>query len=490
MMEKFPGCKSLILASMCGACLASSALAQSKWVDWTDETAKRLQLSNVPLNDDQEKDITVGDLDNDGDTDLLIVRKIPFSSPGARLNVLLMNEGGVLVDRTESLIPGFLTPDDSRDVLAFDCNNDGWLDIIVANTFSDDPRLYINQGRDEDGTFLGWVESINWFSPPFSSGPKFCAVYDGDIDNDGDNDLYFSDYDSPLEDRLLINDGAGHFTDETAKRFPTGINNSVFGTASFIHDFNLDGWPDIIKASGAFEPLKLLINDGKGIFLTAQVLPSTTVYMVRTADFDNDGRRDFYVVSDGQDYLLMNNSTNGDGTINVPQRDVTNSNKTTGFGGNVKAADLDRDGFLEVGVADVDVDIPGCIRRFAVLRNTMGDTGSIGLLDPNNPTNMSWNTQGVHDFAWIDIDGDQFMDLFQGTCTGYKVFMMQPFELPTPGDTDGDGDGDLLDFAAFVDCVTGPGGGVPQGCEQLDFEGDDDVDFNDFGGFQLAFTGG
>jgi len=439
---------------------ALPAGAQSQWVDWNLDTAARLQLSVVSVNDNQEKDVTVGDFDNDGDTDLVIVRKVPFSTPGSQINVLLMNEDGVLVDRTVALIPGFMTPDDSRDVLAFDCNGNGWLDILTVNTFGQAPRLFINQGVDGKGTFLGWIESLNWFSPAFVPGPKFCAAYDGDIDNDGDLDLYFSDYDNTLEDRLLINDGNGHFTDETDLRFPTGINNSVFGTASFIHDFNLDGWPDILRSSGAFEPLKLLINNQAGRFELMQILPSNAVYMVRSADFDNDGRRDMYVVSDGQDYLLMNDSTNPNGTINVTQVNVSSSTHTSGFGGNVHVTDLDRDGFLDVGVADVDVDIPGCVRRFAALRNTLPDTGNDGFHDPNNPQTLAWNTQGVHDFAWIDINGDQFMDLFQATCSGYRVFMMEPFELDIVGDIDGDGVVGILDFLLLL----GDWGNCPDPC--------------------------
>ncbi|MCH9034213.1 MAG: hypothetical protein IID42_06890 [Planctomycetes bacterium] len=58
------------------------------------------------------------------------------------------------------------------------------------------------------------------------------------------------------------------------------------------------------------------------------------------------------------------------------------------------------------------------------------------------------------------------------------------------GDHDCDRDVDLFDFAAYLICVTGPtGAGVPPGCEVFDFAADDDVDFEDLGGFQMAFTG-
>lgn len=59
----------------------------------------------------------------------------------------------------------------------------------------------------------------------------------------------------------------------------------------------------------------------------------------------------------------------------------------------------------------------------------------------------------------------------------------------TPGDCDGDGDVDLVDFADFQLCFTGPGGSVSAGCECADFDGDGDVDLTDFGSFQLSFTG-
>lgn len=54
---------------------------------------------------------------------------------------------------------------------------------------------------------------------------------------------------------------------------------------------------------------------------------------------------------------------------------------------------------------------------------------------------------------------------------------------------DADGDVDLFDVAAYFDCVTGPGGGVPPDCVTFDFDADDDVDFFDHGAFQLAYTG-
>ena len=464
--------------------VCGNAMAQtSNWVDFEDQRSRM----NFNTNDDEEKDVIAGDVDNDGDDDVVVVRKFPFSVPGARANLLLMNESGILVDRTSNFIPTFTTdPGDDRDVQLFDCNNDGWLDIVTVTTFSDVPRLYVNNGNDDDGDWLGFTDTPNWFSPSFPIGPKFCGVGVGDVNMDGFDDLYFVDYDNSLENRLLINDGDGTFTDESLTRLSFDARQVGFGTGAFITDFNYDGFPDIVSLESTVEGggngegrgIEFCINDGTGHFVNVQVLPSNLTYMQELADFDNDGRDDLYVVSDVQDYIIFNNSTNSDGTINVTTTNIANSSLTAGFSGNVHALDVDQDGLIDMAVCDVDVDIPGCTRRFALLRNN-GNT----LTDPNNGINpLVWNEQGSHDMCWLDINSDGALDMFIATCDNYHMYVNSAKVLL--GDANCDGVVNLLDVEPFVDFLSS---GTFKA--QADMNGDAVINLLDVQGFIAAISG-
>jgi hypothetical protein len=78
------------------------------------------------------------------------------------------------------------------------------------------------------------------------------------------------------------------------------------------------------------------------------------------------------------------------------------------------------------------------------------------------------------------------------TAGGLTAFNLAKWVPPTdiPFDSDGDGDVDLIDFADFADCLTGPDSGLTLPClETHDADGDDDADLADLAGFQSAYTG-
>ncbi len=144
---------------MCCVGLIAAPVLGGDWVTYTNESAGR--LSSIPfvgLQDAEEKDYAVGDVDhpmsNPVDLDLVVVRKEPFMTSGGKRNVLFMNLNGVLTDKTETFIPGFLDLTNDRDVVLADINNDDWLDIVTAtaclgcdtSTVVDDARVFLNLG--------------------------------------------------------------------------------------------------------------------------------------------------------------------------------------------------------------------------------------------------------------------------------------------------------------------------------------------------------
>ena len=480
-----------VLASLLG--IGTAMAGGGPWT-FVDETAERISAdASVSTADTQEKDIAIGDVDKDGDMDLVVVRKQPYTTEGRRRNVLFLNEGGVMVDRTAEYVTaaddggqGFLDLTNDRDVELVDVNLDGWLDIVTATTLGQGlpktishPRVYINLGNDGLGKWLGF-EYQEARIPTLPSAPNFCSVGAGDVTGDGAPDLYFTDYLNNLEDRLLINDGNGFFTDETALRLTPGFEESYFGTAAEICDLNGDGMGDIIKnnALGCASPFFCVgiyhfPNDGTGyftggIFQDIHDLESQCYYF-DVGDLNNDNRLDVFIVKDSQDRVYYNTGTLPNGLITATSMAVS-SPRTTGFGGNTHMADLDNDGDLDVGVADIDVDIPGCSREMTIFEN-LGNFPSPSLVDPFPAAQDQNYNVSTFDFAFIDINGDGWLDIWQGTCTGTQVLINQP---PCAADLDGDGFVGITDFLLLLG-----NWGVCPGCPG-DLNGDGRVFIDDF----------
>ncbi len=433
--------RSVALISMMTLATMDGVLA-GEWVRFDDVSNTRIVADEgaadpVGLTDEFEKDLISGDVDKDGDLDLIIVRKVRFSNAGGKRNVLFMNEGGTFVDRTDTLIPRFMDLTDDRDVALVDVDGDTWLDIVTVTTFSDQPRVYMNQGVDLSDNWQGFALSKENRIPPFTPGPKFCAVGVGDIENDGDMDLFFIDYSNDLEDRLLVNDGNGFFTDETDERLTPAMSESAFGTDGQIEDMNGDGFKDLVKIStlgGNPNSVRIFYNNPADPGFYDDYLPihhayTGAPYMMEVADLNNDDRLDIYVVDDDRDVYLINTGTDAQDRATFNTLEVQ-GNETDSFGGNVKLEDLDGDGYRDVVLADVDTDFQFCDRQPFALQN-QGNVPDVTLLDPLGGTRPIWMPIGTFDFEVFDANGDGSLDLWAGTCTGNRLYFAEPPAPPT-----------------------------------------------------------
>ncbi|MFB3112539.1 MAG: hypothetical protein ACE10G_10945, partial [Gemmatimonadales bacterium] len=369
--------------------LTPGLLAQ--WVEFEDQTAERSDAAEeLFANDPEEKDYAWGDLDNDGDLDLAIARKQPFTTPGKRVNVLMMNQGGVLTDRTADFavdtdIPGdqgFLTPTNDRDVTMVDVNQDGWLDVITSTAVPEAgdpkhiayPRVYINKCCAVGGCDAESCSTDDWLGLRFEdarmplmltdngqpgSNPSFCAVSAGDVTGDGYPDLYFSDYSGFLgdfNDKLLINQGLenpGFFEDMTETNFIgacgdgapctqndtcqvgvcTGTDDfpvTLFGAASGIAKFNQDEHNDIVREQSNEVRIAYNMPTNLGTFDKDSSPDVGSTYFINFGDLNNDVKLDLTETEDGFDRFLLNQGDDGNGMADFISYSYSYSHSGTG----------------------------------------------------------------------------------------------------------------------------------------------------------------
>lgn len=202
--------------------------------------------------------IAVSDIDHDGDADLYISVFVAFDSftsgvfndPGhAKPNILLLNNGDLtFTDITAS--SGTAGLQNSFLSVFTDLDNDGWQDLVVSQNTGEVEIFRNNRDR-------------SFVSIPIDSGFGFwMGLAVGDIDKDGDQDLFFSNVGDSIpaflttgdirDDQrhnhdwlLLRNDGNFEFSDVTVDY---GIDDEGFAWGGIFEDLNLDGELDLLVA--------------------------------------------------------------------------------------------------------------------------------------------------------------------------------------------------------------------------------------------------
>ncbi len=249
---------------------------------------------------------TVGDVDGDGRPDL-------FATELDGPDHLYRNRGdGTFEDITDAAGLGGSTR--SNGAAFGDIDDDGDLDLVVLTLGDTRHRLYVNAG---DGTFTEEGRergaSVERSEPPLV-GMSACF---GDVDRDGWIDLHVNEWrpvtpNAALDGtRLLRNRGEsapGHFEDVTEAAgvsmvpFAPSFPGSVMAFTSTFTDFDEDGWPDLTVVAD-FGQTRLFWNRGDGTFesgnetLGAGVPSDENGMGVAIADFDRDGRLDWFVSS-------------------------------------------------------------------------------------------------------------------------------------------------------------------------------------------------
>lgn len=276
--------QALALADVDGDGLPDAFLANTNWPAGAQNRLLRnlgtgifqdVTGSSLPPGIDDSLAAAFGDVDGDGDADLVVGNKAASGGTPAQ-NRLYRNDGmGRFADATTQLPAD---TDKTGSVALGDLDGDGDLDLLFGNMWRD--KVYRNLGP---GVFLGAPRAL----PPEPPGIYTTFAVLSDVDGDGDLDAFLSGNGPP---RYYANDGAAVFTDRTAD-LPPGIPGAIdLALADFDEDGDADAW----MSSGGLRDVYLQ-NDGAGRFeavLAASPQEALRSGNVAVADVDGDGDTD------------------------------------------------------------------------------------------------------------------------------------------------------------------------------------------------------
>jgi hypothetical protein len=235
------------------------------------------------------------DLNNDGNLDA-------FSCHDVDANVAFINDGAGQLVFAQG---GYGTTCGNYGSIFTDIDNNGSMDLFVAKCGCDpEDLLMLNNGT---GVFTDNAPALG-----LDDGHQSWSSAWGDYDNDGDMDALIGSSNAPVH-KLLLNNGDGTFTDA-----PPGNGMDLWAGASIewtAHDFNNDGWIDIIGGGG------LHYNNGDGTFSHDPNAPGNGP----VGDLNNDG---FLDIATGEGF--RSNGGNDNNYIRINPRGTLSNRDAIG----------------------------------------------------------------------------------------------------------------------------------------------------------------
>jgi hypothetical protein len=374
------------------------------------------------------KCVALGDVNNDGFLDIYL--NLCYEPNLFFIN----NKDGTFTERSVTL--GIDSRNDGHGAAFADFNNDGLLDLFVANNpeavsrkrgrdvaekvgvsggdpnyscgvaigdYDNDGKLdiYVCRGgtkrqknslyhQNKDGTFTDMAKVANVAEP----GEGYCCAF-ADIDGDGYLDLFVGNlniYSRGQTRHLYRNNGNGTFSEITEE---AGLAGGSLNTSCAFGDIDNDGDLDLfigtlvrLNPTEEEKMNRLYRNDGNGKFAditrSAGVGSTNSTRGATFADIDNDGYLDIYVGNSWEKSEVYRN--NRDGTFT----DITKDSGIDVFYGHGCAfGDLDNDGDLDLYTSNwkrISANNPG---NFALYQNNTNDSNYLRIIVKGTKTNRS-----------------------------------------------------------------------------------------------------
>ncbi len=293
------------------------------------------------------------DYDNDGKLDLFVANYVQWSietdqycsldgknktycTPQAfkgQSSTLYHNKGSGVFENVTQKAGLFDPTSKSLGIALLDYDNDGWLDLFVAND-TEPNKLYRN---NHNGTFTDVAVAAGVAFSEAGTSRAGMGTDAADYDNSGHDALVIGNF-SNEGMALYHNDGTGLYTDEALSSGLSRMSLQSLTFGCFFMDYDLDGRLDILAVNGHIsedinivqpttkyaQPPHLFRNLGGNKFedVTAKLGKAIQVPIVGRgaayADFDNDGDLDLLIAANhGPTRLLRNDNANQNDVLRV-----------------------------------------------------------------------------------------------------------------------------------------------------------------------------
>ena len=297
--------------------------------------------------------------------------------------------GSGFLDATGEALPNKDPSIHSMAAEAFDAEGDSDLDIAIAVEFGAN-RLLINDGTGHfaDGSYL--------FPGHPHGDHEDVAV--ADFDADGDLDLVFYGEDDKVA-AYFLRDGE-RYVDATDRLPSRGIANAVAAV-----DVDKDGDADLVV--GHSGPDFVLINDGTGPVTDESArLPtaSNVTQDIATGDVNRDGFIDLLFGNEDGNVLYLNDGSGNFYEGLLPMRARSEETRDADL------VDVDNDGDLDIYFANVEIFVPDRDLQDRLLLND----GRGNFLDVTG-SHLPRDNEVTMSAAFIDFDGDGDLDLLRGS---------------------------------------------------------------------------